>query len=58
MSHFAKRILPIATLMALAIGIGGCTSQSPDESSIPWTRPQGWENTAPGFGGSGGNDGY
>lgn len=45
-----KRILALLCLLALA----GCASQDPDESSIPWSRPHSWENTAPGFGGVGG----
>ncbi len=40
-------ILSLATLAAL--GLSGCAAD-PKESSIPWSRPQSWENQVPGMG--------
>jgi hypothetical protein len=43
---------PVLALLALAFGalLGGCTTNSPKQSSIPWSRPAGWEGQIPGMG--------
>ncbi len=52
-----KNVLrPVCTILLLAftlIGLSGCFNANEDDSEIPWTRPQSWENTAPGMGGRG-----
>lgn len=41
-------------LLALGMfGLSGCFNANEDDSEIPWTRPQSWENNAPGMGGRG-----
>ncbi|HEX2101812.1 MAG TPA: hypothetical protein VHF69_14155 [Candidatus Synoicihabitans sp.] len=42
-------------LAALLVGFGsfffvGCTSKSDQDTSIPWSRPAGWEGQIPGMG--------
>ncbi len=39
--------LLLATLAALATG---CSTNSPKQTSIPWSRPAGWEGQIPGMG--------
>lgn len=47
-------ILFLVTSVALALfSLTGCFNASEDDSEIPWTRPQSWEDTAPGMGGRG-----
>lgn len=43
---------PIGVLLLLAFGslLGGCSTRSAKESSIPWSRPAGWEGQIPGMG--------
>lgn len=38
-------------LAANLLGLSGCFNSSPDEQSVPWSRPADWEQGAPGFGG-------
>jgi len=44
------RILALAALL-LTAGLGGCASQSEDDSNrvstIPWNRPESWEGQGP-----------
>ena len=49
MSTLKKSLL---SLLLLAIGAmaGGCSTQSPKQSSIPWSQPAGWEGQIPGMG--------
>jgi hypothetical protein len=37
-------------LLALAALAAGCSTQTPTDSSIPWSRPANWENQVPGMG--------
>ncbi|MEN9632812.1 MAG: hypothetical protein RL077_1216 [Verrucomicrobiota bacterium] len=37
----------VLTFAALA---GGCSTNSPKQTSIPWSRPAGWEGQIPGMG--------
>lgn len=48
MSHVSRLCLA-ATLVALVALIFGCTTVDKRESSIPWSRPAGWENQIPGM---------
>jgi hypothetical protein len=49
MKPYARTLLALAAL-AVAFGISGCTSKQPEDSSIPWGRPAGWEGQVPGMG--------
>ena len=42
----------IVALLVLALGaiLTGCSTNSPTETSIPWSRPAGWEGQIPGMG--------
>lgn len=48
--------MPIRAISVFLFSIGslflftGCESSNPEESSIPWSRPAGWEGQAPGLG--------
>jgi uncharacterized lipoprotein YajG len=37
-------------LLAAAALFAGCSTQSPQDSSMPWSRPANWENQVPGMG--------
>lgn len=37
-------------LLTLGIFAGGCSTNSPKQTSIPWSRPAGWEGQIPGMG--------
>ncbi len=37
-------------LAAFGTLLGGCAANSPKQSSIPWSRPAGWEGQIPGMG--------
>ena len=43
---------PVLAFLLLAIGavVGGCSTNSPKQTSIPWSRPAGWEGQIPGMG--------
>jgi hypothetical protein len=43
---------PLLTLLTLAFGaiVAGCSTNSPKQTSIPWSRPAGWEGQIPGMG--------
>jgi hypothetical protein len=42
----------IVALLLLAAGafVGGCSTNAPKQTSIPWSRPAGWEGQIPGMG--------
>jgi hypothetical protein len=48
MNLFKKAVL---ALLALACGalVGGCTSKTSRDTTIPWSRPAGWEGQIPGM---------
>ena len=48
-----KLKFPILSLLLLALGalLGGCSTRSPKDTSIPWSRPADWEGQMPGMGG-------
>ena len=43
---------PLLAIVLLAVGaiVGGCSTNSPKQTSIPWSRPAGWEGQIPGMG--------
>lgn len=43
---------PLLVLLLLALGaiFTGCSTRTQKESSIPWSRPAGWEGQIPGMG--------
>jgi hypothetical protein len=43
---------PIASCLLLLLGtlLGGCALSSPQDSSIPWSKPADWEGQIPGMG--------
>lgn len=49
MSSLAKRLL---ALLLLVVGsfVAGCSTNAPKQTSIPWSRPAGWEGQIPGMG--------
>jgi hypothetical protein len=49
MTSLSKRLLAIA-LFGLSAFLGGCTSKTEKDTSIPWSRPADWEGQIPGMG--------
>ena len=45
-----KKIILASLLLALGALVGGCSTNSPKQTSIPWSRPAGWEGQIPGMG--------
>ncbi|MFU8847646.1 MAG: hypothetical protein ACNA77_02865 [Opitutales bacterium] len=43
------RLLFVLALTFSTLGLSGCFNSSPDEQSVPWSRPADWERGAPGF---------
>jgi len=43
---------PVLALLLVAFGalLGGCTSKTSKDTSIPWSRPADWEGQMPGMG--------
>ena len=43
---------PLCCLLLLALGalLGGCSLNTQKNTSIPWSRPAGWEGQIPGMG--------
>ena len=43
---------PLAAFLFIALGLlmGGCALNPQSNSSIPWSRPAGWEGQIPGMG--------
>lgn len=37
-------------LLTFAALVVGCSTNAPKETSIPWSRPAGWEGQIPGMG--------
>jgi hypothetical protein len=52
MNLSTKRIAAVL-LIALGTVLGGCSTDAPADSSIPWNRPADWEGQIPGMSGSG-----
>ena len=53
MNSFKNPFLAVLAL-AFAAFLGGCSTQTAKDSSIPWSRPAGWEGQIPGMGQQGG----
>jgi hypothetical protein len=51
--HSLKK--PLLGLLLLAFGalLGGCSTRTPKDTSIPWSRPADWEGQIPGMGSGG-----
>ena len=45
-----KKTVLVSTLLAIGALLGGCSTNSPKQSSIPWSQPAGWEGQIPGMG--------
>lgn len=45
-----KRFLLAVLLFALGAIAGGCSMTPQKDTSIPWSRPAGWEGQIPGMG--------
>jgi len=47
--NFLKK--PIFALLLVAFGavLGGCTTKTSKDTSIPWSRPADWEGQVPGM---------
>jgi hypothetical protein len=43
---------PVCALLLLAFGalLGGCSTRTSNQTTIPWSRPAGWEGQIPGMG--------
>ncbi len=48
--RIVKKLLFLLFLTGISAGFTGCFNADVDDSEIPWTRPQSWENNAPGLG--------
>ena len=44
------RLLLASVVLALGSLAAGCSTNSPKQTSIPWSRPAGWEGQIPGMG--------
>jgi hypothetical protein len=44
-----KKLILIMILTTMGVGLTGCLSRDPGDTSIPWSRPASWENQVPGF---------
>ena len=55
MRSLKKTVSIILVLAGAAVTLvsTGCTSKTEQDSSIPWSRPAGWEGGIPGMGGMG-----
>ena len=49
MSSLARLFLT-ATILGLGALVTGCSTNAPKQTSIPWSRPAGWEGQIPGMG--------
>jgi hypothetical protein len=49
MSSLARLFLA-ALLLAIGTVVTGCSTNAPKQTSIPWSRPAGWEGQIPGMG--------
>lgn len=50
MTSLKKFALVASALLAFGSLFSGCTTRSQKETSIPWSRPAGWEGQIPGMG--------
>ena len=54
-----KLVLAVLALAGawVSLATSGCATKTPEDSSIPWSRPASWEGGIPGMGGMGGPGG-
>ncbi len=45
-----KKTVPLLLLAALGALLAGCQMTPQKDTSIPWSRPAGWEGQIPGMG--------
>ena len=45
-----KKSIFALLLLTFAAMLGGCTSKTDKDTSIPWSRPADWEGQMPGMG--------
>ena len=45
-----RRFVLVLLLGLFGLIFSGCTNQTPQDSSIPWSRPANWEGQVPGMG--------
>jgi len=45
-----RRLVLVLLLGLFGLIFSGCTNQTPQDSSIPWSRPANWEGQIPGMG--------
>lgn len=50
MKHVRKPVLFLLLSIASALFSGCFSTRQEQDSSIPWSRPAGWESTVPGMG--------
>ena len=50
------KALLVLLAATVALFATGCTTQNPNDSSIPWGRPAAWEAQVPGMGDMGNSD--
>lgn len=58
MVRLKKTLLAFLALAGASLLLAGCSTKTEQDSSIPWSRPAGWEGGIPGMGGMGGPGGY
>jgi hypothetical protein len=49
MLYLRKALFALVLTSLVLLGLSACSS-TPQDSSIPWSRPADWENTIPGMG--------
>ena len=48
--NMLKKSVLVLVLFAFGAMLGGCTSKTAKDTSIPWSRPADWEGHMPGMG--------
>jgi hypothetical protein len=51
--NLSKKTAAVLLLVALGAVLAGCSSDTPEASSIPWNQPADWEGQIPGMNSSG-----
>lgn len=45
-----QKFFAALALLTLGLALGGCSISPQKDTSIPWSRPAGWEGQIPGMG--------
>lgn len=46
-----KTLFALSLLALVGLAVSGCTTMAePEDTAVPWSRPQEWEQKAPGMG--------